>query len=59
MLTGVKDIGFGKVRAKEAQEVADDRQTPEDFRAEKLKKIGWDWQHYHGFYHVQENGDKT
>lgn len=40
MLTGVKDIEFRMVMAKEAQEVADDCQTQEDFRAEKSKKTG-------------------
>lgn len=39
MLTGgVKHIGVRTIRAKEAQEVADDCQTQEDFRAEKSKE---------------------
>lgn len=59
MLTGVKDIGFVKIRAKEAQEVANDCQTQEDFRVEKSKKRGWDRQHHHGFTHVQGNGDNS
>lgn len=58
MLTGgVKHIGVGTIRVKEAQEVADDCQTQEDFRAEKSKKIGWNRQHHHDLSHVQENGD--
>ena len=57
MLTGVKDIGWRMIKAKEAQEVADDCQTQEDVRAEKSKKIGWDRQPHHDFSPGQENGE--
>lgn len=53
MLTG----GVRTVRVKEAQEVAGDCQTQEDFRAEMSEKTGWNKQHHHDLSHVQENGD--
>lgn len=58
MLTGgVKHTGVRAIRAKEAQEVADDCQTQEDFRAEKSKKTGGTRQHHHDLSRVEEDGD--